>query len=89
MLPMMLFLAAISYGYDLILITLFALEKDIWLLKREILALAVSLIFFICSLYVPETQSKVVLVMLGAIAGISIMVTLGSIKIKKLLHELG
>lgn len=87
LLPMMLFLAAISYGYDLILITLFALEKDIWLLTREIIALSASLIFFIGSLYAPDMQTKVVLVMLGAIAGISIMVTLGSIKIKNLLQE--
>ena len=40
-LPLMLLLAAISYGYDLILITLFAFDKTKWLLSRECIAITV------------------------------------------------
>ncbi len=43
-LPCMLLLAAISYGYDLVLITLFAFEKELWLLKREIIAVFLCLV---------------------------------------------
>jgi hypothetical protein len=52
----MLLLAAISYGYDLILITLFALDKTRWLLYREYIAFTIALIFFICSLFIDNTQ---------------------------------
>lgn len=55
-LPLMLLLAAISYGYDLILITLFALDKTRWLLSREYVAFALALIFFVSSLYIDNTQ---------------------------------
>lgn len=55
-LPLMLLLAAISYGYDLILITLFALDKTRWLLSREYIALTIALIFFISSLVIDNTQ---------------------------------
>ncbi len=55
-LPLMLLLAAISYGYDLILITLFAFDKTKWLLSRECIAISVALIFFVASLFVGDTQ---------------------------------
>ncbi len=55
-LPLMLLLAAISYGYDLILITLFAFDKTKWLLSREYIALALALIFFTASLSIDNTQ---------------------------------
>lgn len=55
-LPLMLLLAAISYGYDLILITLFAFDKTKWLLSREYIAMSVALIFFIASLFIDDTQ---------------------------------
>jgi O-antigen/teichoic acid export membrane protein len=84
-LPLMLLLAAISYGYDLVLITLFALEKDFWLLKRECLALLISLLFFGISTLVPALQPKLLLIIAGAIAGETTMVTLGLAKIKRLL----
>lgn len=83
-LPLMLLLAAISYGYDLILITLFALKKDLWLLKRELMALAVSLVVFGFSLLMVDAPMKLLVVMLAAILGESIMVISGLLKIKKL-----
>jgi O-antigen/teichoic acid export membrane protein len=55
-LPLMLLVAAISYGYDLILITLFAFDKTKWLLSREYIAVSVSLIFFVSSLFIDDTQ---------------------------------
>jgi hypothetical protein len=55
-LPLMLLLAAISYGYDLILITLFALDKTRWLLSREYTAFTLALLFFISSLFIDSTQ---------------------------------
>lgn len=58
-LPLMLLLAAISYGYDLILITLFAFDKTKWLLTREYIALALALIFFTASLSIDNTQWKI------------------------------
>lgn len=44
--PLLLLLAAISYFYDLVLIVLFALDQELWFLKREGLALGLALIIF-------------------------------------------
>jgi hypothetical protein len=63
-LPLMLLLAAISYGYDLILITLFAFDKTRWLLSREFFALTVALFFFIFSLFIENTQLRILFVIL-------------------------
>lgn len=63
-LPLMLTLAAISYGYDLILITLFALGKTRWLLSRECIALLISLVFFISSLAIDDIHGKVLAIIL-------------------------
>lgn len=65
---MMLTLAAVSYGYDLILITLFAFDKTKWLLSRECIALTISLVFFIASLFVSDIHGKMLMIILGAIA---------------------
>lgn len=88
-LPLMLLLAAISYGYDFILITLFALEKDRWLLKREVLALSLALILFGVSWLIPlqMTSFKLLLILAGAIIGESTMVILGLRKIESLLKQ--
>lgn len=82
-LPLMLILAAISYGYDLILITIFALEKDVWLIKREAIALTLALIIFSCSYLVESAQIKMLLIVLAAICGESFMVISGIVKIKR------
>ena len=54
----MLLLAAISYGYDLILITLFAFDRNKWLLSREWWSLLVACLFFGVSFLVPEIHLK-------------------------------
>lgn len=87
-LPMMFLLAAISYGYDVILITLYAVEKDWWLVKRELVALTVALIFFMLSLAMPDSTGKIFLVILGAIAGETTMLILGLRKTKKIFTNL-
>lgn len=99
-LPMLLLivLASLSYFYDLILITLFALEKDIWLLKREFIALCVGALF-IGFIFLTGTQifpfsneikgpTALNLSLIGAILSTSTMITLGHRKIKKLWQEL-
>ena len=87
-LPMMFLLAAVSYGYDVILITLYAVEKDWWLVKRELLALTVASFFFLFSLAMPDATTKIFMVILGAIAGESTMLTLGLFKTKKIFSKL-
>ena len=87
-LPMMFLLAAISYGYDVVLITLYAVEKDWWLVKRELVALTIALIFFSLSMAMPDVTSKIFLVILGAIAGETTMLILGLRKTKKIFTNL-
>lgn len=87
-LPMMLVLAAISYGYDLILITLFAFDKNKWLLSRECVALSIALIFFASSLFVDNTHLRILLVIGWAIAGEGFMVVTGLMKIRKIFRAL-
>lgn len=70
----MLVLAAVSYGYDLILVTLFAFDKNKWLLSRECIAICIAMVFFVLSLLVDNTQLRIVLVIGGAIAGEGTMV---------------
>lgn len=85
MLPLMLTLASVSFFYDLILITIFAFEKELWLLKREFLALALGTAILITSLLPQITESKTVLILLSAICAEGLMVGLGLRKIKELL----
>ncbi len=82
-LPMMLVLAAISYGYDLVLLTLFAANEDVWFMKREFVALALAGIFFGAQFLVSDTTLRLVLILLGAIAGEGFMVVSGSLKLRK------
>lgn len=85
MFPMMLILAAISYGYDVILLSLFALDEDRWLLKRETMAVILSGVFFIFSLGMFSAQSKMVCVLLGGLMGETFMVVSGYLKLKRTL----
>ncbi len=82
-LPMMLFLAAVSYAYDLVFLSLFAAGKEIWFMWREFIGLGLSFVFFIGSYFTPDMTLKMILILLGAIAGEGIMVVLGLIKMKK------
>jgi len=82
-LPLMLLLAAVSYGYDLILITLFAMEKDLWLMKREMLALGLAGVILALTGLFPDAGVKVALIIFSAIAGETFMVVSGLMKIRK------
>ena len=86
-LPMMLVLAAISYGYDLVLISLFALGKEVWFLKREVVAVLLSLLAFFPSLVVDDVQMKLFLIILGAIVGEGFMVVVGGFKLREFMRK--
>ena len=83
-LPMLLILAAVSYFYDLVLITLFAFEKDLWLLKREGLALLVGLSLLLVSLFIPTLGLKTIFILGSAIAAETTTTALGLRKIREL-----
>lgn len=82
-LPLMLVLASVSYFYDLVLITLFAFERELWYLKWEFFALLISAIVLISSVLPTDTVTKTLIILTGAIAGESIMVLLGTWRIRK------
>lgn len=79
--PLFLFLSAVSYFYDLVLIILFSTEHDIWLLKREIISLISAGMLFGLAFFISNIQLKIIIVILGAITGEIIIVSLGMIKI--------
>ena len=82
-LPMMLTLAAISYGYDLVFLTLFAVREDLWFMKIEFVGLLLSCIFFGASFFVTGIAAKIFIVLLGAITGELAMVVFGTFKLRK------
>lgn len=83
-LPLLLLLSSISYFYDLILITIFAFEKEIWLLKREFLALFTgTLIMSTAFLITKHPELGIIPVLLGAVIAELIMVLFGSYKVGK------
>lgn len=88
LLPLMLLLAAISYGYDLVLITLFALKDEKWFLKREIIALAIALCCFILSTTQSNAVIQLALILAGAILGEGFMVLSGYQRMHKKLNQL-
>lgn len=82
-LPMMLILAAVSYGYDLVFLSLFAAGKDIWFMWREFIGLGLSCMFFVGSYFATDTMQRMTLILLGAIVGEITMVILGTVKMHK------
>lgn len=80
--PALFLLASISFFYDLVLITLFAQEKDVWFLKREVLALSLAGCFFLLSLLPKDPHARMSLVLLGALLGESLIVGLSLRKIR-------
>lgn len=83
-LPLLLLLASFSYFYDLVLITLFAFEKEIWFLKRECLALGVALLI-LSSLFLISSPLPVTLIILtSSLAAEATIVVLGLRKIRTL-----
>lgn len=87
LLPSMLILAAISYGYDLVLITLFAFEQDIWFLKRELMALGLAMAIFAMVFAVKSNAAQLVIIMSGAILGESFMVIAGARRVRSLIKQ--
>lgn len=83
-LPSMLVLAAISFGYDLVLLTLFALKQDFWMLKRELIALSVSALLFSVSFAVAEPNLKILSIIMASIIAEALIVILGLRRLKKL-----
>lgn len=84
-LPMFLLLAAISYGYDLVLITVFAFGEERWFLSNETVALAISLLFFIIGSLLPSETVRLFMIILASLIGETFMVLAGHFKIRKLL----
>lgn len=87
LLPSMLTLAAISYGYDLILITLFAMEEDFWLIRREIVAFTLAFALFASSWFVEGLYLKLALILLAAVCAESFMVVSGVLKIRQVFRK--
>ena len=84
MLPLMLILAAVSYFYDMALVTAFAMNKEVWWLKMEFIALFLSLaalapIYF--GFIPPDTQLKGLIILFSAILGEGFMALSGIFKI--------
>lgn len=84
-LPLLLALTAVSYLYDLSLITLFALEQDTWILKRELLALGLASLCFGFSLTLPTAELQLLWILIGALVGEATSTFLGMQKIRKML----
>lgn len=77
MLPMLLTIGALSYLYDLVLITLFALGMEIWQLKREVFAVLCCLLICLLSLGPWTEEVKIFIVLLAAILSELLIVFLG------------
>ncbi len=86
-LPLLLVLAAVSYFYDLALITLFAMEEDRWWLKREFGALLISGCILALSFLMPDPILRCILILTAAIAGEAAMAAWGMQKIKTILNQ--
>lgn len=83
-LPMMLLLAAISYGYDVTLITLFALGKEKWWLARETIVLIIALLLFSMSYFIANSFVNLWWIMSTAIIAELAIVLMGARKVN---HE--
>lgn len=90
LLPTMLLLTAVSYGYDLVLITLFALNDEIWFLKREVIAIIIALIIFFSSTVFAQDTLQIFLIILGSLLAESFMVISGYLRMHQRLknHQL-
>ena len=84
LLPLMLLLAAISYGYDLVLITLFAFNQEKWFLKCEVITLIISVLAFVLGTWL--LSSQILVIMLAALLAEFIIVIIGYKKVQNLLQ---
>ncbi len=80
-LPMMLLLAAISYGYDVTLITLFALGKEKWWFARETIVLIIALLLFGLTYFIGNSFLSLCWIISAAIIAELIIVLLGARKV--------
>ncbi len=81
--PMMLVLAAISYGYDVTLITLFALGKERWWLARECLVLVVALLLFGLTYLFKDSLTDLWIIVGTAVIAEALIVFLGIRKVTR------
>lgn len=84
LLPLLLLLAAVSYFYDLVLITLFAYEQDLWMIKREGLALVLGLSLLLFTPWIPGVPGQAAWILFSAIAAESTITFLGLRKLSRL-----
>lgn len=84
LLPLLLLLAAISYFYDLVLIVLFAFEKEIWFLKREGLVLCLALSILSLTYISDSPTTNLLLILISSITAETTIVLLSLKKIKAL-----
>ncbi len=82
-LPLLMVLAAVSYFYDLVLITLFAFEEDLWLIKREGFALLVGVCLLFSSLLLDNPIHQMFMILIAAIAAEGTTTYLGLKKIRE------
>ena len=76
-LPLMLLLCSISFWYDLVLITVFAFEKELEFLKNELIALLLAILCFIGLKFTNNDQVHLILILCGGIIAESYMVLSG------------
>lgn len=82
-LPMMLLLAAISYGYDVTLITLFALGKERWWLARECMVLGIALLLLSTTYFFATSLSDLWMILGSAIVAEILIVYMGAKKVDR------
>lgn len=87
LLPLMLLLAAISYGYDLVLITLFTFNQELWFLKRECVALVLAVSISLLSYAFSSDVHQIVVIIFAAIVAEIYIVLVGQKKIKQFLRK--
>ena len=87
LLPGMLLLAAVSYLYDLALISLFALDDERWWIPRETLGLLVALCVSALLLLPLSMPEKLGVIIGAAVAGESTVVVLGLRRLRARLHD--
>lgn len=81
--PMMLVLAGISYGYDVTLITLFALGQEKWWLIRECIVLLVAMVLFGGTYWLQNSLMSLWLIVLASVCAEALIVLMGVRKVRR------
>ncbi len=87
LLPLMLLLAAISYGYDLVLITLFVFNEERWFLKKEIVTLLLAAAISMLAWVMDTDVQKMLIIISGAIIAETYIVYVGQRKIRQIMQK--